>query len=208
MINSDGMKLEDVLKIALDAFRERKLEDVVVASTRGETGLATSRLFKGLNRNLVVVGHSVGFREANKNEFSIDAKREIEELGGKVLFSTMPFHNVNDAIQAKAGSSVERLIANALHVTTIESGASRYIPGLTPETLIADALRIMGQGTKVCVEIVAMACDSGLVESGKNVLAIAGTGRGADTVLVIKSANSRRLFDMKIVEVIAKPQKS
>ncbi|MHA2427903.1 MAG: hypothetical protein ACXADB_07765 [Candidatus Hermodarchaeia archaeon] len=64
---------------------------------------------------------------------------------------------------------------------------------------------MMGQGTKVCVEIVAMACDAGLVQSDKAVLAIAGTGRGADTVLLIKSANSRRFFDLKILDVIAKP---
>ena len=206
MINSDGMKLEDVLKIARDAFKERKLEDIVVASTRGETGLAAARLFNGLKANLIVVGHSVGFREANKNEFSVDAKKEIEALGCSVLFNTMPFHNINDAIQSRVGSSVERLIANALHVTAVESAGPRNID-FTFETLIADALRMMGQGTKVCVEIVAMACDSGLLASGKNVLAIAGTGRGADTVLIIRSANSRRLFDMKIIEVVVKPQK-
>jgi hypothetical protein len=56
------------------------------------------------------------------------------------------------------------------------------------------------------VEIVAMACDAGLVESGKSVLSIAGTGRGADTVLVIRSANSRRFFDLRIVDVVAKRQ--
>lgn len=54
---------------------------------------------------------------------------------------------------------------------------------------------MMGQGTKVCVKIVAMACDAGLVRSDQPVLAIAGTGRGADTVLLIWSANSRRFFD-------------
>jgi hypothetical protein len=64
---------------------------------------------------------------------------------------------------------------------------------------------MMGQGTKVCVEIVAMACDAGLVQSDQPVLAVAGTGRGADTILLIRSANSRRFFDLKILEVIAKP---
>ena len=86
-----------------------------------------------------------------------------------------------------------------------------YCPNRNPHAkhfqLIADVLRMMGQGTKVCVEIAAMACDNGLLESGKNVLTISGTRRGADTVLVVRSANSRRLFDMKVVEVIAKPQK-
>ena len=123
----------------------------------------------------------VGFKEANINEFSAEARKEIEARGGKVLQTTMPFHSINDAIRTRTGGS--------------------------PETLVADALRILGQGTKVCIEIVAMVCDAGLVESGKNVLAIAGTNRGADTILIIKSANSRRLFDMKIIEIVAKPQK-
>jgi hypothetical protein len=181
MIGSDGMSAEDILRIAKNALEERKLEDVIVASTRGDTGVAAARLFKGLKVNLVVVAHSVGFKENNSNEFNVDAKKEIVELGGSVLFSTMPFHSINDAIRTKMGSSIE--------------------------TLIADTLRMMGQGTKVCVEIVAMACDAGLVGADKSVLAIAGTGRGADTVMIIKSANSRRFFDMKILEVVAKPQK-
>jgi hypothetical protein len=125
-----------------------------------------------------VVVHSIGFKDPNQNSFS--QKARIKALGGKILQSTMPFHSINDAIRAKSGTSVE--------------------------TLIADTLRMMGQGTKVCVEIVAMACDNGLIENGRNVLAIGGTGKGADTVLVVRSANSKRLFDMRIVEVIAKPE--
>ncbi len=180
-MNSDEMSSEDVLKVARDAFIKRKLSDVIVASTRGETGLAAARIFKGANANLVVVGHSVGFKEPNLNSFSQDARREIEALGGKVLQSTMPFHSINDAIRVKSGTSIE--------------------------TLIADTLRMLGQGTKVCVEIVSMACDNGLLESGRNVLSIAGTGQGADTVLVLRSANSKRLFDIRVIEIIVKPEK-
>jgi len=125
------------------------------------------------------VAHSVGFTESNTNEFDPEVKKEIEKLDGNVLFSTMPFHTINDAIRSKMGSSTE--------------------------SLIADTLRMMGQGTKVCVEIVAMGSDAELIKSERNVLAIAGTHRGADTVLIIKSGNSRRFFDLKIVEIIAKP---
>ena len=174
------MTTDDVLKLAKDVYTERNLQDVVVASTEGTTGLATATLFKDLNANVVVVAHSVGFREPNTNEFHPELKAAINGLGGQVVFSTMPFHTINDAIRGKMGSSVE--------------------------TLIADTLRMMGHGTKVCVEIVVMACDAGLIDSGKNVLAIAGTHRGADTVQIIKSANSRRFFDVKIIDVIAKPQ--
>jgi len=180
LINTDDMKTDEVLGIAKEAFVKRKLKHVVVASTRGSTGLASAELFENLEADLVVVAHSVGFREPNTREFDSEVEKEIERRGGSVLFSTMPFHTVNDAVRSKMGSSVE--------------------------TLIADALRMMGQGTKVCVEIVAMACDAGLIDTGKEVLAIAGTGRGADTVLIVKSANSRRLFDLKILDVIAKPR--
>jgi len=63
----------------------------------------------------------------------------------------------------------------------------------------------MGEGTKVCVEIVLMAADAGLIPVDKDVIAIAGTGRGADTALRIKPANAARFFDLKIREVLAKP---
>jgi hypothetical protein len=179
LLNTDNLETDEVLKIAKEELEKRNFRDIIVASTRGGTGLKAVKMFAGLDVNLVVVAHSVGFREANVNEFPIEVKEEIEKNGGTVLFSTMPFHTINDVIRKKIGSS-------AL-------------------TLIADALRMMGQGTKVCVEIVSMACDAGKVESGKDVIAVTGTGRGADTVLLIKSANSRRFFDMKIVDVIAKP---
>lgn len=73
-----------------------------------------------------------------------------------------------------------------------------------PSTIIADTLRLFGQGTKVCVEIVSMAIDAGLIPP-EPVVAIAGTGYGADTVLLIEGKNSRKFFDMKVKEVIAKP---
>jgi hypothetical protein len=179
LIDTDNKESRDIIQIAKEVCIERKITDVIVASTKGTTGLAVAKFFKDLNVNVVVVAHSVGFRDANTNEFSSEAVAEIEAQGGIVLFSTMPFHTINDAVRKKMGTSIA--------------------------TIIADTLRMMGQGTKVCVEIVAMACDAGLLKSDQRVLAIAGTGRGADTVLIIKSANSRRFFELKILDVIAKP---
>ncbi len=179
MINTDHFDSEQVIQIAQTFCKNNNVTEVVVASTKGATGLAVMKSFTETDVNVIVVAHSVGFRSTNTNEFQPDILKEIEALGGTVLFSTMPFHGINDAVRSKMGSSLT--------------------------TLIADTLRMMGQGTKVCVEIVAMACDAGLVRSDQPVLAIAGTGRGADTVLLIRSANSRRFFDLKILEVIAKP---
>ena len=51
-----------------------------------------------------------------------------------------------------------------------------------------------------------MAADAGAIPVNKDVIAIAGSGRGADTVVVIKPAYSHNLFDAVIREIIAKPR--
>ena len=57
----------------------------------------------------------------------------------------------------------------------------------------------------VAVEVVIMACDTGLVESGKSVIGVAGSHKGANTTLLIHSSNSLRFFDSRVREVIIKP---
>ncbi|MFH7325473.1 hypothetical protein [Desulfurivibrio sp. C05AmB] len=154
------------------------VNQVVVASTWGDTGLAAARLLKGSGVNLVVVTHNVGFQEPGSREMSAATRAEIEALGGRVCTGTMPFRNIGTAIRAKQHYSQQDTIANTL--------------------------RLCGQGIKVCVEIVMMAADAGLI-STEDVLAVAGTGRGADTVAWIAPQSSNRLFDLKIRAILAKP---
>jgi uncharacterized protein len=52
---------------------------------------------------------------------------------------------------------------------------------------------------------VAMAADAGLVPPS-DVIAVAGTGRGADTCCVIRANSSNRFFDIKVREIIVKPK--
>jgi len=51
-----------------------------------------------------------------------------------------------------------------------------------------------------------MAADAGVIPAEEEVLVIAGSGRGADTAVVMKLANSHRLFDSVVKEIIAKPR--
>ena len=51
-----------------------------------------------------------------------------------------------------------------------------------------------------------MAADAGAIPVDKDVVAVAGSGRGADTAVVIKPAYSHTLFDMYVREIIAKPR--
>jgi hypothetical protein len=79
--------------------------------------------------------------------------------------------------------------------------------GYSEQELIANTLRMFSQGVKVCVEIVAMAADSGLIPFD-DVVAIAGTGRGADTACLIRANSSNRFFKIKIKEFFAKPKET
>jgi uncharacterized protein len=55
--------------------------------------------------------------------------------------------------------------------------------GNNTPTLMANLLRTFCQGMKVCVEILFMAVNGGMVASGENVVVVSGTGRGADTAV-------------------------
>ncbi len=180
MQNSEGLSTTEVLGISKKYAEEHGIDDVVVASTGGETGEKTIDHFDPKKFNVVVVGHSTGFGRTNEQELSEAAVAKIEKAGGKVFVGPMIFHNINSAIGEKEGYS---------------SG-----------DLVADTLRLFGQGTKVALECVLMAADAGLVEAGKSVLSIAGTGDGADTALLIHSANSKNFFDSRVQEVVVKPR--
>lgn len=169
-----------LLRIVKEYVEKEGIMNVVVASTTGETGAKASKIFKGCN--IVIVTHCFGFREPGKIELKDEYRREILANGTKIFTGVHALSSVERAIRKDFGT-------------------------IQPLELIANTLRLIGEGTKVCVEITLMAADAGLIPVDKDVIAIAGTGRGADTALRIQPANSGRFFDLKIKEVIAKPRK-
>jgi len=74
------------------------------------------------------------------------------------------------------------------------------------DDIVANTLRILGEGMKVGCEITLMAADAGLINTEKDTISISGTGRGADTALVLKPANTQSFFDLKIKEILCKPR--
>ncbi len=170
---------ESVLRLVKEYAQTEGIRDIVVASTTGETGARASEILKDFN--VVVVTHHSGFVTLGASELGEENRRKILENGAKVLTSTHALSGVERAVRKK--------------FTTI-----------LPVELIAHALRLFGEGTKVCVEIAVMAADAGLIPVDKNIVAIAGTGRGADTALVIKPASASRFFSLEVREVIAKPR--
>ena len=75
----------------------------------------------------------------------------------------------------------------------------------TVPAVMANLLRCFCQGFKVCFEIVLMATDAGHVKSGEQIIAIAGTGRGSDTALVMQAASSQHLKKLRVNEILCKP---
>ena len=70
---------------------------------------------------------------------------------------------------------------------------------------MADALRIFGQGTQVCVEIALMAVDGGHMEAGKECVLIAGTRSGADTAITAAPSSSMRFKEFSVRDFICRP---
>lgn len=179
MIDTTNKSTEEVLNIANTYAQDHNIHDIVLATTTGKTGVMASTLF-GKDKNVVAVTHSKGFKEKGKQELLEENKKQMQKQNVSIFTGPMIFHTWNDYYRKKKGT-------------------------ITPTTMIADTLRMFGQGTKVAVEIVAMAADAGLLAE-EPVLSIAGTGYGADTILLITPTNSKWLMDMHIIDVIAKPK--
>lgn len=169
------------LDVVREAIKESGYQHLVVATTGGDTGLLFSEALKSSDINMVVVTHSAGFKEPNTSEIPDDMKEKIKANGAKIYTGTILTHSIETCLASKFGGSY-------------------------PTLIVAQSLRRFGEGPKVCCEIVMMAADAGLIPEGEEVIAVAGTGRGADTVMVIKSASSKRFLDLKVFEILAKPR--
>jgi hypothetical protein len=89
----------------------------------------------------------------------------------------------------------------------IDRSVTNKFGGLYPGGIVAQTFRTFGQGTKVCLEIGAMAADAGAIPWGKEIVAIGGSGQGADTAVVLLPAHAKTFFDTQVLEIICKPRK-
>jgi len=130
---------------------------------------------------VVCVTYHAGFATPGQTTMLPEVKKKLEDGGIKVLTTTHLLAGVDRALKNKFN-------------------------GIYPAEIIAYTLRILGQGVKVGAEIACMALDAGLVPYGEDIITIAGSGKGADTALVIRPAYSNYFFETKIKEIICKPR--
>ncbi|MCS7098451.1 MAG: hypothetical protein NZ922_05705 [Candidatus Methanomethyliaceae archaeon] len=164
-------------------------KDVVVSSTSGSTALKFAKALK--NRAKIVCVTEGAYRREWGYEYPcMDSKikKELEDMGVIVLDK----------------------ISYILHGSLYE--LSNYsFP--TIETIFKDTLYTFGQGMKVAVEVAIIAVEHGALEPFKDVIAVGGSGRGADTAIVLRATYAGTVFSkekekrLEIREIIAMPLK-
>jgi uncharacterized protein len=198
---------DDNTDAALAAARQRAKElgikTVLVASTRGNTAVKAVNVFQGVK--VIIVTHVFGSMEPNTSAF-LDANRQIvESKGGKMLTTSHGFGGINNAFRTPMPRPAGGPPGGAMPAGGPPPGP-RPAPAPVPGDIIASTLGVICRGMKVTAEITIMAADAGLVRCDEEVIAIAGSGRGADTAVVVQPANSQRFFDLKVKEIICKPR--
>lgn len=169
---------EATVKLAVERARSLGLKHLVIASV---TGYSAQLLLGHKDLEVVCVTHQAGFARPGEQEMPPDMRRKLEEGGIKVLTTTHLMAGLDRALRFK-------------------------FQGLYPSEIIANALRLFGQGTKVAVEVAGMALDAGLIPYGVDIVALGGTNEGVDTALVLRPAHSQDFFATKIKEIICKPR--
>jgi hypothetical protein len=169
---------DEVLNIARLRAEELGIKSILVASTAGDTAVKAIQVFKGAR--VVAVSHFTGMRGPNTQEFTEENRQRVVSRGGVVLTTTHAFSGLSRAMRKKF---------------------NMYLF----EEVVANTLRIFGQGMKVVCEITLMAADAGLVRTDEDVISIGGSSRGADTAVVLRPVNSEDFFDLKVKEILCKP---
>jgi len=168
------------VEIAVRRARELGIATFVIATTTGMSALELHKHIDPEKERIVAISHHVGFREKGVDPMTAEQRESLRAHGIHVLTTGHALSGVGRGISNKFGY-------------------------LSPQELMAATLRMFGQGVKVTVEITIMAADAGLIPMTGDVMAIGGTGKGADTACVLTPAHSNHVFEMHIKELVCKP---
>ncbi len=174
---------DQTLAIAKEYADKFNINDIVIASTTGTTAEKAAELFNLENYNIITVTHSYYFMGSKKRQELPEDKLEIlKSKGLKIITGT---HSMGG----------------------IERGIRKNFNQWGFIELLAQFLRAQfSQGVKVCIEIASMAVDGGLISDlDRDILCIGGTGRGADTVCLIKPAPTSEFDKLRVKAILAKP---
>jgi hypothetical protein len=168
---------DDTLAIARLRAEQLGIRQIVLASTHGFTAKRAREVFEGLKVKIIAVTICASFDDEGWT-MREDERQALQRLGITVLTTT---HTLGDDVSAAFTSTA-------------------------PNAIVRETLYTFCQGMKVAVEVALMAADAGLLDMAQEVIAIAGTDRGADTAVVLQPAYSRQFQKLQIREILAKPR--
>jgi hypothetical protein len=174
---------EKTLKAAIERAQELGIRYIVVASVGGNTALQAKSLYEQLKYQgkLIVVTQHAGWAEAGRLQLGEETRKRLRETGCEVVTSTHALSGISRSFRQEFG-------------------------GIDLPEVVAEAFRRFSQGVKASIESAIMAADAGVVPIDEDIVAVAGSGEGADSALVIRTASQNRFFDLKVREVIAMPR--
>jgi hypothetical protein len=167
-----------LLKAARSRTAALGIRQLVVASTHGFTAHRAKSAFAGTGVEVIAVTIAAAYD--TEGWTMTDAERtRLRRAGVTVLTGT----------HALGGE-----LSDGLGVTGAQDIAAKVFYRFC-------------QGMKVAVEVALMAADAGLLDMRREVIAVGGTGEGADTAIVVKPAYTRTFQKLEIREIIGKPRK-
>jgi hypothetical protein len=158
--------------------------------------MKAAEVFKDTGIEVIVVTRQTGRKEPGLQEFIEEKRKKLEEMGIRIVTCTEAFRGLGESF--------------AIWPPPPASGQPSPSPSMLPyvpplgET-IRRVLRLFSAGVMVCFEITIMAADAGTIPLDRNIVAVAGTHRGADTAMLLKPAHSNNFFTIDAHEIIAKP---
>lgn len=175
---------EEVAKLSCAYCKEHGIKHVVMASKTGYTIDIFMDVFakEGVDVNFTIVTHCYGDLGPGQCEMQPEKRKELEDKGVRVITAT------------HALSGAERGIVNY------------FGGGWTPAILMAETLKMLGQGMKVGVEVSLMAMDNGAIPYGEEIVAVGGCAHGADYAISLIPGHSNNLFETKVIDIICKPR--
>ena len=160
---------------------ELGITDVVLATTHGSTALKLKEVFPE-RTNIVAVSIHEGYSDHEGWCMTNEERDILQSEGIKVITAG---HALGDGVGA---------------------AFAKKHGGVPIEEIVREAFYRFCQGMKVCVEVVLMAADAGLIPMDKEIMAIGGSSSGADTCIIVKPTYPRKFFDLEIREIVAKPR--
>lgn len=172
--------VEVAVKAAVARAKELGIDEFVIASGEGPSAWALIKELGGNGEGVTVVTHASGFREPFVTVMDVEERKKLIDSGAMVVTAT------------HALSGIERWFN------------SKY-QGAYPALIVADTLRLFGQGMKVAVECAIMAADAGALSGGK-IVSLGGSSRGCDTAIVMTPGHAATALEqIKIHEIVCKP---